>query len=116
MAIYDGSCHCGAVKFRIDADPITGGVRCNCSICSRRSATMSVPYFRPSAITVEGRDALTLYVWGDRMVNSYFCATCGVYTFHEVIEKPGHLRVNLGCIDGIDPSTLAITLVDGRSF
>lgn len=116
MPTYEGRCHCGAVKFRIEADAITAGIRCNCSLCSRRGATMSVPYFPPSAIVVEGMDALTLYVWGDRMVNAYFCATCGVYPFHEVIEKPGHLRVNLGCIDGIDAYALPVTMIDGRSF
>jgi hypothetical protein len=116
VPIYSGSCHCGAVKFRIDADAIASGVRCNCSICIRRGATMSVLYFPPSEIAVEGKDALTLYVWGDRMVNNYFCATCGVYTFHEAIEKPGHLRVNLGCIDGVDPHAVAVTMIDGRSY
>jgi hypothetical protein len=104
------------MKFRIDADAITAGVRCNCSLCSRRSAVMSVPYFPPSAIAVEGMDALTIYIWGDRMMNHYFCATCGVFPFSEAIEKPGHLRVNLCCIDGIDPLALPVTMIDGRSF
>ena len=116
MPIHEGRCHCSAVNFRIEADAITAGIRCNCSQCIRRGTVMSVDYFPPAAITVHGMDALTLYVWGDRMVNTYFCATCGVYPFHEVIEKPGHLRVTLGCIDGLDVYALPVTVIDGRSF
>jgi hypothetical protein len=113
---YLGSCHCGAVRFRFMSEPITRGKRCNCSICVRRGAVMSVPYFTPDEIQVEGLDALTLYIWGDRMVNHWFCRTCGIYPFHDGTERPGHYRVNLGCVEGVDPLALAIELVDGRSF
>ena len=77
---------------------------------------MSVRYFPPGEIEVEGEDALTLYLWGDKMVNNWFCRTCGIYPFHDVVEKPGHFRVNLGCVDDIDPLTLKFELVDGKSF
>ena len=78
---------------------------------------MSAAYFAPAAIVhLEGLAGLTLYQWGDRDVNHYFCSTCGVYPFHEVAQRPGHYRINLGCIDDIDPLTLAIDLIDGRSF
>src|SRR5207253_2857712 len=108
--------HCGALRFRIDCDEITTGIRCNCSYCVRKSAVMSTRYFSPAEISVEGLASLRRYEWGDRMVNHWFCATCGIYPFHDVIEKPGHYRVNLGCIDEIDPLALAITLIDGRAF
>jgi hypothetical protein len=116
VSTYQGSCHCGAVRFRIEGDAIDSGVRCNCSLCIRRGAVMSVPYYPPEAITVEGKDALALYVWGDRMMHHYFCRTCGVFPFSEVIEKPGLVRVNLGCIDGLDVLALPITVIDGRAF
>lgn len=77
---------------------------------------MSVVYFPPEQIEVEGREALTLYQWGDRMVRFWFCRTCGIHVFHDTTEKPGHLRVNLGCIDGLDVLALPLDWVDGRSF
>lgn len=114
---YSGHCHCGAVRFTIHlSEPITRGLRCNCSICVRKGALMSVPYFTPDEMTVEGMDALALYVWGDKMVFNRFCRTCGVYTFHDTTNAPGHYRVNLGCIDGLDVLSLPFDLVDGRSF
>jgi hypothetical protein len=77
---------------------------------------MSEKYYTPDEIEVEGMDAVTLYRWGDRMVDNYFCKTCGIYVFHCVTAQPGSYRVNLGCVDGIDPLAVEITLIDGRSF
>jgi hypothetical protein len=48
-------------------------------------------------------------------VNHWFCRTCGVYPFHDVTDRPGHYRVNLGCVDGLDALGLAIDVLDGRS-
>ena len=32
---YAGSCHCGAVQFRVTVDLEKGAGRCNCSICAK---------------------------------------------------------------------------------
>ena len=114
---YEGGCHCGAVRFRFRSEEITRGIRCNCSICIRRGMPMSLSYFGPEDIELlEGKDTLTRYLWGDRMVNHYFCPTCGIHPFHDTIEKPGWLRINLGCVEGLDLVALDIKLIDGRSF
>ena len=77
---------------------------------------MSVPYFRPDQLQVQGREALSLYQWGDKLVNHWFCRTCGVYTFHDAVARAGHHRVNLGCVADVDPLALTIEVVDGRGF
>src|SRR5262249_57496985 len=100
---YHGSCHSGAVRSAFRSEPIVAGLRCNWSICIRKGAVLSVPYFPPEDIDVEGAEALGVYRFGDHMVNHYFCRTCGIYPFHDVTTKPGHYRVNLGCVDGVDP-------------
>jgi hypothetical protein len=115
MPLYRGSCHCGAVTFSFDDEPITAGVRCNCSICARRGAVMSDRYYARDEITISGLDACGVYIWGDRMMNHYFCRTCGIYPFASVIED-GRVRVNLGCVDGVDTFAVAIRAIDGRSF
>jgi hypothetical protein len=113
---FRGSCHCGAIRFELTSTPITEGIRCNCSLCDRRGVVMSARYFTPKEIRVEGKERATTYRWGDRLVNHWFCTTCGVYTFHDTTAKPGHFRVNLGCLEGIDPRGLRIAITDGRAF
>jgi len=115
--VYTGSCHCGQVRFRFDSAPITAGKRCNCSVCTRKNAIMSVPYFPPDAfLELTGLESLAVYRFGDRMVNHYFCPRCGIYPFHDTTEQPGHFRINLGYIDGLDLQALTIEHIDGRAF
>ena len=115
---YQGSCHCGAVRFSFTSEPITKGCRCNCSICRRRGAVMSDVYFPREAFTLEGKQALALYQFGDHDMNHYFCKTCGIFPFSDVAapSRAGEYRVNLGCVDGIDPLALEIRSIDGASF
>lgn len=114
---YEGSCHCGALRFRFRNPELTTGVRCNCSICVRRGAVMSSRYVPPEDFEqLEGREALAVYRFGDHCMNHYFCRTCGIAPFSEVIERPGHLRLNLGCVEGVDPLSLEVTPIDGRSY
>jgi hypothetical protein len=78
---------------------------------------MSKAYIpRADFVELEGVDSLTVYRFGDRTVNHYFCGTCGIYPFHEIIRKPGQYRVNLLCLEDLDPLTLEVDWVDGRAF
>ncbi len=122
---YSGSCHCGAVRFRFTTDEITSGLRCNCSICIRRGIVMSSEYIPADAFDLDGIESLTLYQFGDRNMHHYFCKSCGICPFSAVASLPpdyrgrarvGDRRINLGCIDGLDPLALPTQIVDGRSF
>jgi hypothetical protein len=113
---YTGNCHCKTISFELDIEPITGALQCNCSICIRKNAIMSVEYFTPEHFTqLKGLENLTCYHWNDCDVNHYFCKTCGIYPFHDSIDAPGKFRINLGCINEIDPRGLTIKQFDGRN-
>ena len=115
---YHGSCHCNAVRFSFTTtEEIISGCRCNCSICRRRGTVMSDRYYPPESFSLEVRDKqLALYQFGDHDVNHYFCRRCGIYPFHDATANPGHFRVNLGCVEEVDPLAVEIRLIDGRSF
>lgn len=115
--VYQGSCHCGAVRFSYEGEAIGKGLRCNCSLCARKGAMMSQEAIPPEQFKIEAReDALGLYQFGIKTAKHYFCRNCGIYTFHETARKPGHFRVNLGCIDGIDPFALEADVFDGKQL
>jgi len=77
---------------------------------------MMTPEPIPAAqFTIEAENgALGLYQFGSKTAKHYFCRNCGIYTFHETARKPGHLRANLGCVDGIDPFSLGADVFDGK--
>lgn len=113
--LYRGSCHCGAVRFAYEGEPITKGMRCNCSICIRKGALMSTDLIPAERLHIEAdEDNLAMYQFGREIAKHYFCNRCGIYTFHETVRSPGHFRVNLGCIEGIDPLVLEAEIFDGK--
>lgn len=112
---YQGSCHCKSVRFEFESEPIESALQCNCSICIRKNAIMSEDYIDPGKFKLlKGKEALSNYHWGDKDVNHYFCKVCGIYPFHDTTYEPGKYRINLGCVDGLDPRKLKITQFDGK--
>ncbi len=61
----------------------------------------------PESIDIDAAPgALGLYQFDSKVAKHFFCKTCGIYTFHETIRMPGHFRVNLGCVEGLDTFAL----------
>ena len=114
---YKGSCHCGAIKFSYEGEEITSGLRCNCSICSRKGAMMSPQAIPPGALEVDAKpEDLGLYQFGNKVAKHYFCRHCGIYTHNEMLRFPGHFRVNIGCIEDLDTSDFEVTVFDGKNL
>ncbi|WDE03151.1 GFA family protein [Thalassomonas viridans] len=113
---YKGSCHCRSVRFEFECEEMVSALQCNCSICIRKNALMSKQSIEPEKFTlVQGKENLSVYHWGDKDVNHYFCKTCGIYPFHDSIYEPGKYRVNLGCIENLEPRTLPVSQFDGKN-
>lgn len=117
MNLYSGSCHCGAVKFRFKGPEIVDGLRCNCTICQKKGAMMGHFVVAPDdiQIDVEG-DNLSSYEFATHVAKHHFCKKCGIYPFHQTLRKPGHYRVHLGCVDGVDVLSLPYEVIDGASL
>ena len=117
MQTYKGTCHCGAVTFDFAHEAITGGLRCNCSICRRRGAVMSTFVLSPDELRIHADEgALACYEFGTQTAKHYFCTRCGIYPFHQTLRKPGHYRVNLGCIDDLDTNAMDVRVFDGKNL
>lgn len=111
MKTYAGSCHCGAVRFEIDADLDRVRV-CDCSICRRRGALnhrVDEDQFR----LLTPWDALATYNFHTRTATDYFCKTCGVAPFRRPRTAPEKWTVNVRCLEGVDLDALKIEQVYG---
>ena len=76
---YQGSCHCGRVRFEVDAD--LDHVRvCDCSICRKRGALLH--RVDPDQLRLlTPLEDLTLYQFHTHTARDYFCPTCGILPF-----------------------------------
>jgi hypothetical protein len=103
-ALMRVTCHCGAVELDVRlSGGLEGAQRCNCSYCRRKgAATVSAPL--DGLRVVRGSDKLTLYQWNTRTAEHYFCSVCGIYTHHRRRSNPNEYGVNIGAIEGVDPS------------
>lgn len=55
---------------------------------------------------VQGADNLTLYQWGTRTAQHWFCKTCGIYTHHRRRSNPNEYGVNVAILEGVNPHEL----------
>ena len=110
-----GSCHCGAVRYALDADP-TEAIECNCSICRRKGSLLS--FFPPDRFTLETpREALTVYTWNTHVIWHQFCKTCGCAPFGEGETPDGPMvAINLRCAENLELSRVRINPFDGASL
>ncbi len=69
--IYEGSCHCQAVTFQVEAPEALEVEYCNCSICSKAGYLhLIVPRSRFELLT--GQDALTDYRFNSQVAQHTF--------------------------------------------
>ena len=111
MPRYSGSCHCGAVTFRIDAE-IAELTTCDCSLCTRKNALMAKVHESGLEI-LSGKDVLSLYQWNTRRAEHYFCSRCGIYTFHRKRSEPDHYGLNVFCLENFDPASVPVRATEG---
>lgn len=113
---YTGGCHCGAVRFEATLDLEQPVGRCNCTICTKRSASGTI--VKPIAFrVVAGEGDLTRYGKEGHPNAYYFCRRCGIQLFGkgDIPELGGEfVSVNVNALDEVDPMTLKVIYWDGR--
>ena len=94
-------CHCGLVEAEININEFNKLLRCNCSICKRKGAIMSMVKNEDFKI-IKGEDVLKVYQFHTKVAKHYFCSECGIYTHHNPRSNPSMTGFNVACIDEID--------------
>jgi len=111
MGPWDGACHCGTVRFRVEGE-VSEVITCGCSLCAMRGAVMAQVHESALAVTA-GEDALALYTWNTGVAQHRFCRLCGVYVFHRKRAAPDRFGVNVACLEGFDPAAFPFRAAEG---
>jgi hypothetical protein len=105
MTERTGTCLCGAVRYRLAADPVTTRI-CWCRDCQKISANGTVnAIVATAALEISGETAAweNVVASGNRL-RRRFCATCGTPLFANSSARPQFTAVRVGTLD--DPSSL----------
>src|SRR6476646_2662354 len=114
MQTYEGSCHCGRVRFRVTA-ALTRIVRCNCSICTKKGFLhLIVPPEQFELLA--GEDDLTEYLFNTGLARHRFCRCCGIHPFYVPRSDPDKIDVNVRCLEGVDAERLPADAFDGANW
>ena len=114
---YEGGCHCGRVRFRIEVDLAETPIgECNCSICTKK-AILHLPVANDRLELLSGGDDLTAYTFNTGTAKHMFCRHCGIHAFYRPRSDPENYSVNARCLDEYDPATMpSQRLFDGREW
>jgi hypothetical protein len=112
--VYEGGCHCGAVRFRVVVRAHRA-LDCNCSICSKKGFLhLVVP--KEDFELLSGEDALSEYRFGTGVARHRFCRTCGIHPFYTPRSHPDGLDVNVRCLDGDARERFEVVPFDGQRW
>jgi hypothetical protein len=114
MAKYQGSCHCGTIRFEIETD-FPELTMCDCSICRKKNALM-VKVHESKFRLLAGQESLTEYQFHTMTARHYFCKVCGIYPFHRKRVTPDNLGINVFCLEGFDATGIPVRQAVGAAM
>jgi hypothetical protein len=112
--IYAGGCHCGAVRFEVEAPASFTALDCNCSLCSM-SGFLHLIVPKSKFRLVKGEGSLITYTFNTGVAKHRFCRTCGIKSFYVPRSNPDGIDVNVRCLDA-PPADYEIAPFEGRDW
>lgn len=115
LVLHRGGCHCGAVRFEVEAESVIEAHDCNCSICQKSGylhLIVSADRFR----LIAGTDELTEYTFNTKTARHYFCRICGIKSFYVPRSNPDGISVNVRCLEPETIEQLRVLEFDGQNW
>ena len=112
---HAGGCHCGRVRFEVEAPAELEAQLCNCSICSKTAYLhLIVPSSRFRL--VQGEESLGTYMFNTGVAQHRFCTHCGIKSFYIPRSNPDGVSVNVRCLEPETIARIRITDFDGQNW
>ena len=111
LVSHTGGCHCGAVRFAVQAPAAIAVLDCNCSICRMTGflhLIVPVQHFR----ITQGEAQLSEYRFGTATARHFFCKVCGIKPFYVPRSNPDGWDINARCLDAGSVTAMQVSLFD----
>ena len=115
MARHTGGCHCGRVRFEVNAPANIVATRCNCSICAM-SGYLALIVPKSDFHLLSDEAALSSYSFNTGVAKHTFCRVCGVKSFYTPRSHPGGISVNVNCLESGSIESVQLKTFDGRNW
>ncbi len=112
---HTGGCHCGAVRFEVEASAEPEVLFCTCSMCSTTGFLHLIADSETFRITA-GEDNLSEYRFNTKVARHLFCKTCGIKPFYVPRSHPDGWSINAKCLDAGTIKELKVTEFDGANW
>jgi len=115
LVTHSGGCHCGRIRFEVEAPAHLQVTECNCSICGM-TAYLHLIVPRERFRLLDGDDALTEYRFNTGVAQHLFCGTCGIKSFYVPRSHPEGYSVNARCLAPETIEGMTVTPFGGRDW
>ena len=115
MVTHRGGCHCGDVRFEVEASRDIEAQECNCSMCSLTGYLhLIVPASRFRLLT--DPENLAEYRFETGVARHLFCRRCGIKSYYVPRSNPDGFSVNVRCLDASTLGEVTVTYFDGQNW
>jgi len=108
---HRGGCHCGRVRFEVDAPARIEAIECNCSIC-RMTGFLHLIVPAQRFRLLQGAEFLAEYTFDTGTAKHRFCRFCGVKAFYVPRSHPHGIDINVRCLEAATIAQVAIEKFD----
>ena len=112
---HSGGCHCGRVRFEVEAPAEIEASECNCSMCGK-TGFLHLIVAKSRFRLLQGEDELSQYTFNTGVAKHLFCKVCGIKSFYVPRSNPDGYSVNARCLDPGTVKSLRITQFDGQNW
>jgi len=115
MVTHTGGCHCGRVRFEVDAPAEIEVNECNCSMCGKLGYLhLVVP--RSLFRLRSGAEHLTTYTFNTGVARHLFCSVCGIKSFYVPRSHPNGYSVSARALDPGTVKRCTVLPFDGANW
>ena len=115
MTVHKGGCHCGKVRFEMDAPADIDATKCNCSICSM-TGILHLFVGKDNFRLLSDAADITTYTFNTHTAKHLFCRHCGVKSFYVPRSHPDGFSINVNCLDPATIVSISSSDFDGRNW